>query len=193
MVFGDVENLDACRSTFNQAENQITIHSYINYFSIFGSQQTSHLVAIGPKDDLRQPSSGPENISRCRSPRQRPQSNVISIGDNLARPDSGARTLSRSSHFVTYRLSDATAIIGTAIGLIVQITSLLNDRRDSSNNRRDFALQLKLLNQALALTGFAIEVYGDKQLGQSLLNTVTPTVAQCSIVLQDLFGYIKGV
>jgi hypothetical protein len=123
---------------------------------------------------------GSRSVSSHRAP--------VDINHDPPRPDPSS---SSEGHLTIYRSSDAVTVIGNAIGLIVQITSLLNDR-NSSNNPRDFMLQLKSLNELLTLTRFAIDVYNGRPLEQSLAHAVTPEVVRCSVVLQGLLATVKG-
>jgi len=115
----------------------------------------------------------------------------VDIDHDLPQPDFSSETLSEGRLPNAYRSSDAVALIGHAVGLIVQITNILNDRRCSSNNPRDFVFQLKSLNELLTLAGFAIQVYNGRPLEQGLANAITPEVARCSIVLHEVLDRVK--
>lgn len=90
------------------------------------------------------------------------------------------------------RSHDIVSIINITAGLIVQITHLLHDRREASNNHRDLVHELKALHQTLVVTGLAIQEYESRPLGQSLANTITPKVEQSYITLQELLDRANG-
>jgi hypothetical protein len=61
---------------------------------------------------------------------------------------------------------------------------LLINRRVPSNSC--LVRELKLLQHTLILNKLAIQAYGDKPLGRSLANTITPAVGRCYVVLHKL-------
>jgi hypothetical protein len=115
------------------------------------------------------------------------QSVPLSSGNDLSLPTSGFRILSGGQPLVAPHHSfDSISAIGTAVNLIIKITSLLIDQTDSSNNRRDLVLELKLLHQILTLTGLAVQEYEIRPLGQGLAHTITPEIERCCTALQEL-------
>jgi hypothetical protein len=93
---------------------------------------------------------------------------------------------------VAYHVSDAAVVLDTAVDLIDQIMDLLMDSVDFSNGLRDLALEFESLQKTLALTRLAIQKYDNKPLGQLLVETTTPEVVRCCIVLQELVNTING-
>jgi hypothetical protein len=165
MVLNHSRNIDARGSTINSIGRDQT-HTTINFIqiscSLFGSGQT------------RQP---PLHFKEGRSPLPVSQ-NAIFSEERLISP--------------LHPPLDAGPIIDKSVGLIVQITRLLHDRRDGSNSQRDLVHELKSLHQTLTLTGLAVQEYEGRPLGQSLANTITLEVGRCRVVLQELFDGING-
>jgi len=88
--------------------------------------------------------------------------------------------------------SDPTAIVSAAVGLIDRVADRLTDHRCSSNGLRDhIAVELESLQQTLILTKLTIRKYDHTPLGHRLGNTITPTVLQCFIALQELLGSLN--
>lgn len=114
------------------------------------------------------------------------------IDSDPSRPISGANTSPTNRQLVTINHFDAFSDVDTAVGLIVQITHLLIDCRDTSNNHRDLAIELKSLHQTLTITGLAIKEYKGRPLGQSLANMIAPEVEQCCTVLREMLGRVNG-
>lgn len=86
------------------------------------------------------------------------------------------------------------SIVDITLGLIVQITHLLLDRRrEASNNHQDLPDELKSLHQTLAVIRLAIEEYESRPLGQGLANTINPAVEQCYMILHELLDRINGI
>jgi hypothetical protein len=161
MAFSYAGSVDARLSHFSQAGRDCTTNN-VNYYNISFS-------LFG---------------SRQTSPNYLP----INTGDDLPRPISNSVAVSprRAPHH-----SSAPIItVDFALHLIVQITNLLVDHGDSSNNHRDLLLQMKSLHQTLTMTRLAFQVYDGRPLGQSLTNTITPGVERCVAVLQELLGSV---
>src|SRR6266436_476452 len=108
------------------------------------------------------------------------------------KPTSGHETLSHGLYTAANRISEVHYAVDTAVGLIIQIASLLVDHEDSANNCRDLKLELKSLYQTLTLTGLAIQEYIDKPLGRSLASTITPDVERCTALLSELLDKVSG-
>jgi hypothetical protein len=115
----------------------------------------------------------------------------INLSRNLLRPISTPETLSQGN-LVAYHSSDAVGAVDIAVGLIVQITDLLMDRRDSSSGHWNLALEFESLQKTFILTTRIIQKYDNKPLGQSLAKTITPEVLRCCIVLQQLLDSVSG-
>ena len=93
---------------------------------------------------------------------------------------------------MVYHSSDPAAIISDAVGLIDRITVQM-DRRGFSNSLRDhMVVEFGSLQQTLILTELIIRKYDHTPLGHSLGNTITPTILQCCIALQELLGSLNG-
>lgn len=169
MAFSRSRYADARRSTFNDVGHDQTIvynsgptvHNVHIHFSLFGSAQTPHHLPPSPR------TSNDDN-------------------SNILQPTSESRTSSQRRLVTTHHFSETAFVVETAVGLIVEIATVLIDRRDVSNNNWDFELELKSLRQTLSLTGLAVQEYRHSPLGQSLANTITPEAEQCCAVLRDL-------
>jgi hypothetical protein len=93
---------------------------------------------------------------------------------------------------MVYHSSDPTAIVSAAVGLIDRIAVQM-DRRGFLNGLRDhMVVEFGSLQQTLILTKLTILKYDHTPLGHGLGNTITPTVVQCFIVLQELLGSLNG-
>jgi hypothetical protein len=108
-------------------------------------------------------------------------------------PTSGHEILSHGGLYTAANpISEVHYAVDTAVGLIIQIASLLVDHSDSANNYRDLKLELKSLYQTLTLTGLAVQEYIDKPLGRSLAYTIMPDVERCTAVLSELLDKVSG-
>ena len=163
----DVSNsgpIDARQSTFNYAgRDQITVHNHIHYH-IYISPYSSRL-------------------------RRHPF--AIDIGDHPSLSIGSSEPLPEG-HLITYGSSDAVGIVNAAVGLVDQITDILMECTQSLSIHRCLALELESLQKTLTISGLVINKYGDRPLGQSLANTITPEVLRILSVLEELFGCICG-
>ena len=127
-------------------------------------------------------------ISPCVSPQR---NHRVSIADTpiYSHESSLARQIP-----VTYTPSNAVFVVGAVVDLIEKITELLMDSRQSSiaGGHRELALELESLQMTLTLTRRAIQMYENKPMGQSLVNTITPEVLGCLFALRELFDRIDG-
>lgn len=120
--------------------------------------------------------------------KQTPHNVPLSSSNDQSRPK-----LSQGKASVTSpHSSDTTSVINIAVGLIVQITDLLIDRRDRSNNRRDLSHELKSLQQTLTLTGLAIRAYEESPLGHCLAHAIAPEISRCCGVLRELLDRVHN-
>ena len=164
MAFKKSRYTDASRSTFNDVgRDQIQNNTIINHQTIH-----VHLSASGSGQTLQHL----RNISNDL-PRLTPNFDTLSQGNVLS---------------TTYQTVSA---VETVVGLIVQITHLM-DRSNDGNNHRDMELELNSLQQTLTLAKLAIQAYGDRPLGQSLANTITPQVERCRVVLLELLDGVNS-
>jgi hypothetical protein len=161
MAFSRSKYNDVRQSTFNEVGRDHITNHIQLNFSLFGSRQTPTHVSLNISDDLLRPTSYPE-ISTPRRP-------VVTVDRS---PDVGLG-------------------LESAIGLIIQITDLLIDPRNHSNTHWDLVLELKSLQQTLTLTALAIQEYENRPLGRSVANTITPELARCYNVLQELLSRVK--
>jgi hypothetical protein len=163
---------DARGSNFSDVHrDQIQYHNNITInFSLFSSRQTQthNHIALDCSNDLSPSTSDADILSR-----RRPL--IIASHD--------------SHHSVDTASGSA---IGTSIGLIIQITSLLTGRGNSSNSHRDLESELKSLQQTLTLTGLAVQEYETRPLGRSLAHAVTPEIGRCCAILQKLRDSANG-
>jgi hypothetical protein len=161
-AFNQASNVDTRHSRFNQAAgdwNQTCI-STANYYyyinsSTSDSQQIAHVIQDNHSMELSRPTFSDGMVSQ------------------------------RGVATKPYHSFDALSVIGTAVGLIAQLTDGLIRRGDPSNN------QLRSLNQTLTQLEFAIKVYNGRPLGQSLANTITPEVKQCVVVMLEWLEMVK--
>ena len=173
MVLNHARNVDARGGTFNnvQRDQHQTNNNNVTTFNRPNIQISLNFSLFGSQTQNHLPPNFCNNLSEPSG------HDTISQG----------RLLVTSSHS-----SDAVSGIDSGIGLIVQITNLLIDHRDSSNTQRDLAVELKSLHQTLTLTGFAIQEYEDRPLGQSLAHMIAPSIERCCAVLQELFDRVSG-
>ena len=164
MVLDHSNNTDARGCTFSNVGRDQTNTTIIN-ISLFGPRPAS----------IHQQSHPPLHFT-----------------DDLSRPTAGLDSLSQGRLVIRpYNSSDAGSIVDSAVSLIVQITDLLIDRRDSSNKHRDLELELKSLHQTLTLTALGIQEYKDRPLGQSLAHTIAEETERCSMVLRELLDRVN--
>jgi hypothetical protein len=158
-----VEYVDARQSTFIQAGRDQTTHHHHHHCHIY----------IFPR-------SSPLRHHIALDVREKPS---LPIGDSEVLPQ--ARRAAYSAH-------EALALVSAAVVLIDQITELLMDHRQSSSSYLDLALEFESLQRTLTLTRLVIHLYDNKPLGQGLVNSITPEVRRCVIILQDLLDSIDG-
>ena len=106
------------------------------------------------------------------------------------KPTSGPQTLASYQHSLPMARYHAVSGVDSGVDLVDQIKTLLINYRDFSKSRREFELELISLQQILTLTGLAIHVYNDRQLGQTLFHTLSPEVERSCVILQRLLGSI---
>jgi hypothetical protein len=75
-------------------------------------------------------------------------------------------------------------VIEATVRHTAKLAELLITRRVPSNSH--LVAELKLLQQLLILNKLAIQAYGDRPLGQCLINMINPAVHRCYTVLQEL-------
>lgn len=94
--------------------------------------------------------------------------------------------LSQIRFLTADRPTDAFFFIGLAERLIGQISNLLIDHTNPSNNHREWKPTLDTLGQILFLAERAIIVYNGRPLGQSLTNMFAQELEQCCALLSEL-------
>jgi hypothetical protein len=151
----------------------------INFTSVGRDQhnvyQTIHITVAGlnPEQTLRRllPSSDP-------------------VSQSTSRPGTSSRrgVLARAHH----PSAEYGSVGDTAASLIVKIVQLLIESKTCSDDSHRFKLELETLHKTLALTGLAVQTYQHTPLGRVLVDLITPKMAQCFVVLQELLHKIKG-
>ena len=165
MAFKKSRYTDASRSTFNDVgRDQIQNNTIINHQTIH-----VHLSASGSGQTLQ---------------------HLHNISNDLPRLTPNFDTLSQGNVLST--MYQTVSAVETVVGLIIQITHLLMDRRNARNNHRDMELELNSLQETLTLAKLAIQAYGDRPLGRSLANTITPQVERCRVVLLQLLDGVNS-
>lgn len=113
-------------------------------------------------------------------------------GSGISQPTPMSKDSLYGATAANYSFNDAVFVIDAAISLVAQIANVLINHQDHSSDHQGLELELKVLHQILDLTRLAIQEYDGRPLGQNLVNTVTPEVQRCRMLLRELLEKLTG-
>lgn len=160
-----------------------------------------NISVVGPRPSPRLPQRSQHRVQVLQpSPRRPWPAQVLAAAATsrdrsnsaLGPSQSGSRT--GSALALAYRLPEGILAIDITTRLIIQISQLLTEKSQTADTHdaQELKRELKVLYDSLVCSALAIQVYDQRPLGQSLINTITPEVYRCREALKELLDKVNG-